>query len=96
MWNLIVIISLILSVVVLSIAYVPQIVSLYKTKTADGISLSFWLILDTSLLVLFLTALIGWLLGGSLYIALLQAMNIILALIVTGQVLYYRKRGNSK
>ena len=80
----------------LAFAYVPQIISLYKTKSADGISLSFWLILDTSLLVLFLTALIGWLLGGSLYIAVLQAMNIILALIVTGQVLYYRKRGNSK
>ena len=88
MWNLIVTISGILSVVVLSIAYVPQIVSLYKTKNAEGISPSFWYILDLSLLMLFILAIDA----GQTSLIIAQGLNLLLALIVTGQVIYYKKK----
>ena len=88
MWNLIVTISGILSVAVLSIAYIPQIVSLYKTKTAEGISESFWYILVLSLLMLFILAIDS----GQTSLIIAQGLNLLLALIVTGQVIYYKKK----
>lgn len=88
MWNIIVTISGILSVVVLSISYVPQIVSLYKTKNAEGISPSFWYILDLSLLMLFILAIDS----GQTSLIIAQGLNLFLALIVTGQVVYYKKK----
>lgn len=88
MWNLIVTISGILSVAVLSIAYIPQIVSLYKTKNAEGISTSFWYILDLSLLMLFILAIDA----GQTSLIIAQGLNLLLALIVTGQVIYYKKK----
>lgn len=94
MWDLIVTISGILSVVVLSIAYVPQIVSLYKTKNAEGISPSFWYILDLSLLMLFILAVDSFLKTGELGLLIAQGLNLGLALIVTGQVIIYKNKGN--
>lgn len=88
MWSLIVTISGILSVAVLSIAYIPQIVSLYKTKNAEGISTSFWYILDLSLLMLFILAIDA----GQTSLIIAQGLNLLLALIVTGQVIYYKKK----
>ena len=88
MWNIIVTISGILSVVVLSISYVPQIVSLYKTKNAEGISPSFWYILDLSLLMLFILAIDS----GQTSLIIAQGLNLFLALIATGQVVYYKKK----
>ena len=88
MWNLIVTISGILSVAVLSIAYIPQIVSLYKTKNAEGISASFWYILDLSLLMLFILAIDS----GQTSLIIAQGVNLLLALTVTGQVVYYKRK----
>ena len=88
MWDIIVTISGILSVAVLSIAYIPQIVSLYKTKNAEGISTSFWYILDLSLLMLFILAIDS----GQTSLIIAQGLNLLLALIVTGQVIYYKKK----
>ena len=93
MWDLIVTISGILSVVVLSIAYVPQIVSLYKTKNAEGISPSFWYILDLSLLMLFILAVDSFLKTGELGLLIAQGLNLVLALIVTVQVVVYKRKG---
>ena len=93
MWDLIVTISGILSVVVLSIAYVPQIVSLYKTKNAEGISPSFWYILDLSLLMLFILAVDSFLKTGELGLLIAQGLNLVLALIVTVQVIVYKRKG---
>ena len=93
MWDLIVTISGILSVVVLSIAYLPQIVSLYKTKNAEGISPSFWYILDLSLLMLFILAVDSFLKTGELGLLIAQGLNLALALIVTVQVIVYKRKG---
>ena len=93
MWDLTVTISGILSVVILSIAYVPQIVSLYKTKNAEGISPSFWYILDLSLLMLFILAVDSFLKTGELGLLIAQGLNLVLALIVTVQVIVYKRKG---
>ena len=92
MWDLIVTISGILSVVVLSIAYLPQIVSLYKTKNAEGISPSFWYILDLSLLMLFILAVDSFLKTGELGLLIAQGLNLVLALTVTVQVIVYKRK----
>lgn len=93
MWNLIVQLSSVLGGLLLALAYVPQIVALYKEKSAEGISLSFWLILDSALLMLFIMAVDTYLSTGTLYMVTLQAVNLLLALIVTGQVIYYGRVG---
>ena len=92
MWNLIVTLSGILSVVVLSISYIPQIVTLYRTKNAEGISPSFWYILDLSLLMLFILAIDASLKTGEVGLMVAQGLNLVLALIVTGQVVIYKKK----
>lgn len=94
MWNLIVTLSGILSVVVLSISYIPQIVTLYRTKNAEGISPSFWYILDLSLLMLFILAIDSYLKTGEVGLMVAQGLNLVLALIVTGQVIIYKNKGN--
>lgn len=88
MWDLLVNIAGVASGLVLCVSYIPQIINLYKTKTTEGVSTSFWLILDLSLLMLFILAIDSG--SGSLIFA--QALNLVLALVVTAQVLYYNKR----
>ena len=88
MWDLLVKVSEIASVLVLAVSYCPQIVSLYKTKNAEGISPSFWYILDLSLLMLFILAIDA----GQTSLIIAQGLNLLLALIVTGQVIYYKKK----
>ena len=88
MWYLLVKISEIASVLVLATSYFPQIMRLFKDKTAEGISASFWYILDLSLLMLFILAIDA----GQTSLIIAQGLNLLLALIVTGQVVYYKKK----
>lgn len=96
MWEIIVNLASILAGFVLAVSYVPQIWKLYKTKSSDGISLSFWLILDLSLVMLFILAVDNYLKTGALGLITAQGLNLGLALIVTGQVIYYDKKGKDK
>ena len=93
MWSLIVNIANVLASIVLAVSYVPQIVSLYKTKNAEGISPSFWYILDLSLLMLFILAVDSFLKTGELGLLIAQGLNLVLALIVTVQVIVYKRKG---
>ena len=93
MWSLIVNIASVLASIVLAVSYVPQIVSLYKTKNAEGISPSFWYILDLSLLRLFILAVDSFLKTGELGLLIAQGLNLVLALIVTVQVIVYKRKG---
>lgn len=93
MWSLIVNIASVLASIVLAVSYVPQIVSLYKTKNAEGISPSFWYILDLSLLMLFILAVDSFLKTGELGLLIAQGLNLVLALIVTVQVIVYKRKG---
>lgn len=92
MWNLLVNIAGILASVVLAISYVPQVISLYKTKNAEGISPSFWYILDLSLLMLFILAVDSFLKTGELGLLIAQGLNLVLALTVTIQVIVYKRK----
>lgn len=78
--------------ILLMISYVPQIMTLYKEKTAEGISMSFWIVLDLSLLMLFILALNTWFNTGDASLAISQGLNLFLALIVTCQVVIYKKK----
>lgn len=80
---------------VLAVSYLPQIYSLYKTKITTGISPSFWYILDLSLLLLFIMALYQGVVAGEWGLAFAQGLNLVLALIVTGQIIYYNNKNDA-
>lgn len=88
MWNLIINLASILAPIVLGVSYVPQIIKLYKTKNTGGQSLGFWGILDVSLTMLLLLAVDS----GSINMIAVQALNLLFALVVTGQIVYYRRK----
>ena len=87
-WDTIVLIAGISATLLLGVSYVPQILKLHKDKTAEGISTSFWYILDLSLLMLFILAIDS----GQTSLIIAQGLNLLLALIVTGQVVYYKRK----
>lgn len=86
----------VLAPIVLAVSYIPQIINLYKTKSIEGIALSFWLILDFSLLLLFILAVDSAKSTGDYSLFIAQALNLILALVVTVQVIYYGKKNKSE
>lgn len=90
-WNTITLIAGALASPVLMISYIPQIVGFYKNKSAKDVSLSFWFILDLSLLLLTIMAIDGYIQTGSIGLVFAQGINLLLALIVTFQVIYYKK-----
>lgn len=92
MWNLLVNVASVAAGIVLAVSYVPQIVNLYKTKQTEGISLSFWVILNLSLAMLFILAVDSYLKANTLGLLVTQGLNLVLALVVMGQVIYYRKK----
>lgn len=86
-WNLIVAVASVAAPIVLAISYVPQIRTLTKSKNAEGISLQFWYILDLSLVMLLILAIDSGAIGS----IIAQAMNLVLAVIVTLLVILYKK-----
>lgn len=92
MWNLIVQLSGVLATVVLTISYLPQILALHKNKNAEGISSKFWLILDLSLLMLFILAIDSFLQTGAYSLVIAQSLNLLLALTVTTQVIQLKRK----
>lgn len=91
LWNGLVLFAGLVITPVLTVSYAPQIWKLFKTKNAEGISISFWLILDASLLCLFILAVDVFMNTGSISLIIAQGANLLLALIVTAQVLIYSK-----
>lgn len=68
-------------------SYVPQIVKIFQTESVEGISLSFWLILDLTLGCFVYLAIQS----GDVRMLLMQSINLLLAMIVTMQVLRYKE-----
>jgi len=89
MWDIIVNIASVSAGFILGFSYIPQVWKFYRTKNVEGVSLSFWLILDLSLTMLFILAIDNYLATGALGLISAQGLNLGLALVVTGQVLYY-------
>lgn len=92
MWRFIVLIANILATPLLTLSYLPQIWSLYKTGNTEGIDIRFWYILNTSLLMLFIMAMDIYMTTGSKGMLIAQSLNLGLAIVVMIQVIYYRKK----
>ena len=92
MLNVLVLLAGLIASPLLVVSYVPQIIQINKTKTVEGINLSFWLILDASLLCFVILALDAFLKTGAWVLLASQGLNLALALIVTLQVLHYRNK----
>lgn len=91
-WNFIVVVANILATPLLTVSYVPQIWSLYKTRTTEGIDIRFWFILNSSLLMLFIMAMDIYINTGSAGLLIAQSLNLGLAMVVLIQVAQYRKK----
>lgn len=92
MLNILVLLAGLIASPLLVVSYVPQIIQINKTKTVEGINLSFWFILDASLLCFVILAFDAFLKTGAWVLLASQGLNLALALIVTLQVLHYRKK----
>lgn len=75
----------------LSISYIPQIVQLYKTKSAKDINKKFWYILNFALTMTTILALDTYFTTGSYAMLVAQGFNLALALVVMFQVIYYQR-----
>lgn len=94
-WEYLVTFAGIVATPALTVSYVPQIVQLYKTKSSEGINTNFWVILNFALAMTTILAVDTYLTTGSIAMLVAQGINLTLALVVLGQVVYYRKkRGN--
>lgn len=91
-WNMIVNLAGILATPVLILAYAPQIKEFYVVKKAEGVSTLFWLILDLALLMLFILAVDVFITTGAIGLIIAQSLNLGLALVTTGQVIYYKQK----
>lgn len=92
MWQVIVSIAKVMATPLLAIGYIPQIISLYKTKKTEGISINFWYILNLGLLCMFILSLDIFITTGSVSMLIAQSFNLGLAIVVMLQVIYYRKK----
>lgn len=92
MWEMVTYIAALLSTPALALSYLPQIIKLIKSKNADGISVSFWLILDVSLLSLFILAVDTFIKTGIVSLLIAQSLNLALSLVTTVLVLYYKNK----
>ena len=77
--------------ILLFASYIPLIILLYKTKSADNQSLSFWIILDTGMLLFELNALYLAITLNQWSYAISQSLNLLCGVIVLIQLLVYRK-----
>lgn len=77
----------VLASILLAVSYIPQIIKLREIKSVEGISLSFWIILDLTLGCFVYLAIQS----GDVRMLLMQSINLLLAMIVTMQVLRYKE-----
>lgn len=77
----------VLASILLAVSYIPQIIKLRETESVEGISLSFWIILDLTLGCFVYLAIQS----GDVRMLLMQSINLLLAMIVTMQVLRYKE-----
>jgi len=75
------------------ITYIPQIMMLLRTKSAENQSKSFWILLIISLSTFTYNAVLLYIFKGVLSVLVTQALNLILALIVLTLLIKYSKKG---
>jgi MtN3 and saliva related transmembrane protein len=81
-----------LATILISIAYVPQIVKTYRTKKVDDLSLGFWILINSFLVCMVSNASYLLITANGVGYFVTEIINFVLALTVLSQILYYRKQ----
>lgn len=86
-----------LSGLLLTISYVPQIITTVRTKNVEGIDRNFWLLISAALFGLTVSTGAVWYYKGTYGNFITEAVNVSLALTMLFLVMKYRKKNdNSK
>lgn len=86
----------VISSVWITACYVPQLIKLVRTRSADGISLDFWLNLDIALLALTISTGTIYHLYGTMGAFITEIANLVFALAVTTLVAIIQFKDNKK
>lgn len=81
-----------LATVFLVTAYVPQVVQTYKTKNVEGISLSFWVLINIALTLMLINATKMFMVTGAWGYMVAESFNEGLAFVMLVMVIKYRKK----
>lgn len=82
----------IIAVVLITFSYLPQIKLTYGTKNVEGQSLTFWVLLNTSLLINTIREMMLFTQHGTYGGLLTQGINLFFGLTVMAGVILYRKK----
>lgn len=81
-----------LSTILISIAYIPQIVKTFRTKSVKDLSLGFWILINAFLLNMVANATYLLISAKAIGYFFTEIANFALALVVLGQILYYNRK----
>lgn len=82
--------------VILGICYIPQIIKTIKTKNVEGVSLSFWAILNVALTLLVINSIVVFNTTGVWGYMVTEIFNEGLALVMLILVVKYKKKDKKK
>lgn len=81
-----------LSSILITIAYLPQIVKTQKTKSVEDLSLGFWILITAFLVCMVANATYLLVTAGAIGYFVTEAINFTLAFVVLVQILVFRKK----
>ena len=81
-----------IATVFLVVAYVPQVVQTFKTKNVEGISLSFWVLINLALTFMLINATKIFFMTGAWGYMVTEIFNEGLALVMLIMVIKYRNK----
>ena len=81
-----------LSTILITIAYLPQIVKTYKTKSVKDLSLGFWVLITMFLVCMVTNAAYLLVTANGLGYFITETVNLTFALVIVCQILYYSKK----
>lgn len=85
-----------LATILISIAYLPQIIKTFKTKKVDDLSLGFWVLIVSFLVCMLSNATYLLLTANGVGYFLTELANFTLAVVVLVQILYYKRKNKEK
>lgn len=81
-----------IATVFLVVAYVPQVIQTFKTKNVDGISMSFWLLINIALSLMLVNAIKTFIDTGAWGYMVAEIFNEGLAFVMLIMVLKFRSK----
>ena len=77
--------------ILLAITYIPQIAKLHRTRSIEGVSLLFWIVLSFTLSLALINSLVVFTSTGVWGYMFIEIINVSLALVVLCQVIAIKK-----